>query len=206
MSLPDAVFKLASIVEANPGISPDDERVKGLPPDAITYARDRGIIKIEKTSVLAPPVPPHRGLRFVAGPSRLVLGPGGPSLVAEERLRRDELAADATPPVADTTSPDDGWILVSEAVALLPFIRTPKQLTKYAEENPDKLRLRPHPTHGRRRQANAADVLKLEMEYNRRQFDAMDGSAADDIPSVSEEGLNSLAAGLEQIRARKRQK
>jgi hypothetical protein len=96
------------------------------------------------------------------------------------------------------------WILVSEAVARLPFIRNVKALRKYAQDHPGKLRLRPHPEHGRRHQANAADVLRLEMEHDKDQFAAMDSPTADSLPSISEANLRPLAERVHQIRAGKR--
>ena len=118
----------------------------------------------------------------------------GAGILAEHRL------APTTPPEAS----GNDWILVSEAQTRLPFIRTLKQLYKYAEEHPDKLRLRPHPNHPQRRQANAADVLRLEMEYEAKQFEAMDSPEADGLPSFSEKGVEALAERVARVRAKKR--
>jgi hypothetical protein len=106
---------------------------------------------------------------------------------------RDEQAAD-----------NKDWILVSEAVSRLPFIRNLKALYKYAEKHPDKLMLRPHPEHPKRRQANAADVLRLEIEHDRKQLDAMDRPGAEGLPSLSEGGIEALAKRMAEARATKR--
>ncbi len=108
---------------------------------------------------------------------------------------------DGVPP--DGPKPDD-WILVSKAVARLAFICNLKALYKFAKDNPDKLRLRPHPTHKKRQQANAADVLRLEMEHDEKQFEALGDPTADDLPSVSGEGLEVLAKRIAAERASKR--
>ena len=68
------------------------------------------------------------------------------------------------------------WILVSEAVARLPFINNLKSLFSFAKSNPNRLRLRPDPKHKRRRQAFAADVLPLEIDRDKWRFDALDKS------------------------------
>jgi hypothetical protein len=79
-----------------------------------------------------------------------------------------------------------------------------KALYNYAKDNPDKLRTRPDPNHKRQRQANAADVLQLEKEYEAKHFDALDGPAADNLPSFSEASLGALADRVTRIRNDKR--
>jgi hypothetical protein len=101
---------------------------------------------------------------------------------------------------------EDNWILVSDALTELPFLRNRKALYKFAKENPGKLRLRSHPSHKQRRQANAGDVLRLAKEYNNKQFAAMDGSGADSLPSLTEESLAPLAERLTRERAEKHKK
>jgi len=98
------------------------------------------------------------------------------------------------------------WIPVTEAISQLPFVKDLKSLYRYAEAHPEKLRLRPHPTHKRRRQASAADVMHLVIEHNNYLFDAMGGPMADNLLPISEAELAPLASRLADIRAGKRKK
>lgn len=119
----------------------------------------------------------------------------------EAALLAAEQSGEATEEAPAATESD--WILASEAVAQVPFIGSLKALYKFAEENPGKLRLRPHPTHPQRRQAHAADVLRLQMEYADREFDALGRSRADDLPSVSDRGMEALAERMARERGKK---
>jgi len=101
---------------------------------------------------------------------------------------------------------EGGWILVSDALTQLPFLRNLNALYKFADENPGKLRLRPHPNHKQRHQANAGDVLRLSKEYSNKQFEAMGSPGADSLPSLTEESLAPLAARLTRVKAEKRKK
>jgi hypothetical protein len=145
-------------------------------------------------------------------PVHLVLRPEGTAGYA--RLRR-ELATALDDPQelpqvtrgATADADEKEWISVTEALNRLPFIKGRYQgLYKYAKENPDKLRLRRHPGHNRRRDANAADVLRLEMEYDGKVFDALDGPAADGLPSIKADGLEKLAERVRRIKTDKRKK
>lgn len=102
---------------------------------------------------------------------------------------------------------EKAWISATQALIELTFLkgRLPA-LYKYAKENPGKLRLRPHPHHQRRRQANAADVLRLKQEYDKKAFEEMDSPAADALPSLSADGLQNLAKRVQQIKTERRNK
>jgi hypothetical protein len=104
------------------------------------------------------------------------------------------------PPVA---ADDRDWILVSQAVARLPFINGIRALYRYSNEHPDKLRLRPHPEHPQRRQANAADVLRLEIEHDAQQFEAMGRDEANDLPPLTDCEATIMAERIAEIRRRK---
>ncbi len=106
-------------------------------------------------------------------------------------------------PANATEKDDQDWMLVSEAVAQLPFVGSLKALYRFAEEHPDKLRIRKHPEHAQRRQAHRADVQRLAQEQEEREFEAMDRPGADNLPAVSEQGIESLAARVAAARARK---
>lgn len=128
------------------------------------------------------------------------------SSLLRARIRRERaklLDCDKKVPEAKTDDKKD-WILVTEALTQLPFIKDLDALYKYAEENPDKLRLRPHPTHKKRRQASAADVLRLEIDYNNEQFEAMGSPAAAKLSPLSEGGLADMAERMKQANASKR--
>ena len=118
----------------------------------------------------------------------------------DERQRMaDTLRAVCPPPAGD----DQDWMLVSEAVAELPFIANLKALDRYAAKHPGKLRLRDHPHHKKRRQAHRADVQRLVQEHNGREFAALDGTAADDLPAISEAGVEALVARMSRERQKK---
>ena len=87
--------------------------------------------------------------------------------------------------------------------AQLPFIKNLKALKKFAKDHPYKLRMRPHPSHPRRLQVNAADVLRLAMEHDDKQFEALDGPGADKLPSISDRGFGALAERVARVRANK---
>jgi hypothetical protein len=126
----------------------------------------------------------------------LLLRPEGEAALAEDRLGEGRTAEE---------SDDKDWILATEALKALPFIRGGvKALYKYAADNPTKLRVRPHPHHKRRRQAHAADVQRLSAVHDAEQSEALDGRAADDLPSLSEDGLGRLADRMTGARAAKR--
>ena len=93
------------------------------------------------------------------------------SLPAADKLRIwRKWATDAGGKPEEAEAKDDSpdWILVSEALAKLKQFKNRKAIEKFARDNPDKLHLRPHPTHSQRRQAYAADVLRLEKTWMMR--------------------------------------
>ena len=108
----------------------------------------------------------------------------------------------------DKVKSDDegGWILISDALTQLPFLKSLRALYKFADENPGKLHLRPHPKRKQRRQANAGDVLRLSKEYSNKQFEAMGSPGANSLPSLTEESLAPLAARLNRVKAEKGKK
>ena len=127
----------------------------------------------------------------------------GPFADAMETLqRRIDVAAKA---IADAEKPSgeqadaDGWIPAHRAESQLRW--THKQLLSFAAENPNKLKTR-KPSK-QRLEVWAADVFKLEAESGRHDFDALQSPAADNLPTISESGMEKLAARLSQARARK---
>jgi len=191
MSLPESVYELLELFDSRGGRMSDSEIPERLR-NALEICRG--------PRQLIVPVP---FVGSMLGPPRDTiwkLSPGGKSTLA---LHREAGIASVPEAESGDRQPDENeWILVSEAVARLPFIRTVKALRKFAEDHPEKLRLRPHPKHGRRHQVSAADVLRLEMEHDREQFESLDRSAADILPSIAD--LGPLAERLKQTRARKR--
>lgn len=134
-----------------------------------------------------------RNARMIAAAARIARAAGD---------ARDFLRAQA--PETPNDLADDGWILASEALPRLPFITGgAKGLRRYAAEHPDKLRLRPHPNHGRRCQVYAVDVVRLEIEYSQQQFKALGTPEAAKLPDISGAGLQLIAERLKKQKAEK---
>ncbi len=87
MGVQPQVFRLLEMCEANPGILVADlpEDLRG---DPLTSAKLHGLVELRHDQVQVPPIPPHRGLRFVNGPDKVFVTALGLRALADERMRR----------------------------------------------------------------------------------------------------------------------